>query len=66
MLLATGGRSGPSLVLIRSADHLTPDEQSQLLADLLIEAEADLLRGAIVSVSHRHVRVRTLPIGGNE
>ena len=66
MLLAIRGSSSPSFILVRSADHLTPDEQVQILVDLLAETEADLLRGAIVSVRDRHVRVRTLPIGSNE
>lgn len=65
MLLAIRRAAGPSFVLIRSADRLTPDEQGQLLVDVLATAEVELSRGAIVSVSRRHVRVRTLPVGSH-
>jgi len=30
-MLALAGMSSPSLILLRSADHNTPDEQAQLL-----------------------------------
>jgi predicted nuclease of predicted toxin-antitoxin system len=65
MLLTIRRAAGPSFVLIRSADHLTADEQAQLLVDVLATAEAELVGGAIVSVSRRHVRVRTLPVGSD-
>ena len=65
MLLAIRRAAGPSFVLIRSADRLTPDEQGLLLVDVLMTADEELSRGAIVSVSRRHVRVRTLPVGSD-
>ena len=38
MLLATRHAARPSLILIRSADRLTPDEQSTLLIQLLVQS----------------------------
>ncbi|MBS1894049.1 MAG: DUF5615 family PIN-like protein [Actinobacteria bacterium] len=61
-MLALGGAGAPSVVLLRSADHMRPLEQAELLAANLPLVEEDLLRGAIVSLNRRHLRVRALPI----
>ena len=61
-MLALGGAGAPSVVLLRSADHMRPREQAELLAANLVAAEEDLARGAIVSMTRRHLRVRELPI----
>lgn len=62
-LLALSGGESPSLVLLRSADHLTPGEQAALLTANLPAVTADLDSGAVVSLSRMHLRVRALPVG---
>ncbi len=61
-LLAVGGHSGPSLVLLRSADRLTPDEQANLILANLDAVASDLDSGAVVTIGRAHLRVRTLPV----
>ncbi|MBS1862030.1 MAG: DUF5615 family PIN-like protein [Actinobacteria bacterium] len=61
-MLALGGARSPSVVLLRSADHMRPPEQAALLAANLPAVGDDLERGAIVSLTSRHLRVRELPI----
>lgn len=61
-LLALGSLAAPSVVLLRSADHMRPAEQAELLAaNLPVIAEA-LKEGAIASLSGKRLRVRPLPI----
>lgn len=61
-LLALSSLKTPSVVLLRSADHMRPAEQAELLkANLPTIAEA-LEEGAIVSLSRERLRVRSLPI----
>lgn len=61
-LLAVGRLSKPSFVLLRSADHLTPRQQADLVLAHLPQVGEDLAAGAIVSVAHLRVRVRSLPV----
>lgn len=61
-LLAVAGRSEPSLVLLRSADRLTPDQQADVILANLDTVGPDLKSGALVSIGRGHLRVRTLPI----
>lgn len=61
-MLALGGARAPSVVLLRSADHMRPPEQAALLAANLPALAGELERGAIVSLTSRHLRVRELPI----
>jgi predicted nuclease of predicted toxin-antitoxin system len=61
-MLALGGAQAPSVVLMRSADHMRPAEQAALLAINLPTVEEELAGGAIVSLTRRHLRVRELPI----
>jgi predicted nuclease of predicted toxin-antitoxin system len=62
-LLALTGRSGPSVVLLLSADHLVPAEQPDLVLLTLERANDDLEQGAIASVAPGRVRLRSLPVG---
>jgi predicted nuclease of predicted toxin-antitoxin system len=62
MMLALRGASAPSLVLFRSADLLTPLEQSALLVANLPAVQEELDDGAVVSISRAHLRVRRLPL----
>jgi len=62
-LLAVTGRSEPSLVLLRSADRLTPDQQADLIVANIEAVAADLRSGAVVTIGRGHLRVRPLPMG---
>ena len=64
-LLALGGASRPSVILVRSSDHLTPPEQASLLAAAIPVVAEDLATGAVVSLTTERMRVRLLPIRDN-
>lgn len=57
-LLAVAGAVGPSVVLLRSADRLSPDEQAALLAANLPVVASELDTGAVVSIARGRLRVR--------
>lgn len=61
-LLAVTGATRPSVILLRSADHLTPDQQATLLIANLSAITADLHAGAAVSIARGRLRVRPLPV----
>jgi len=61
-LVALGGMTAPSVVLLRSADRLPPDDQAALLLANLPAVVADLEAGAIVTLTRFHLRVRRLPV----
>jgi len=61
-LLAARGTSSPSVVMLRSSDHLTPDEQARLIVAVLARVCDDLEQGAIASVTPERIRLRDLPI----
>lgn len=61
-LLALGSLASPSVLLLRSADHLRPSEQAELIAANLPQLVEDLEKGAIVSLTRDRLRVRELPI----
>lgn len=60
-LLAASGADLPSVVLFRLSD-MRPSSIERRLVRLLENYASDLEQGAIVSVSDRQIRVRTLPI----
>lgn len=62
LLAASRGATRPSIVLLRSADRLTPDEQAALLAANLPAVTGDLEAGAIVTIARGRMRIRSLPI----
>ncbi|WHT17055.1 DUF5615 family PIN-like protein [Crossiella sp. CA-258035] len=62
VMLAVAGLKSPSLVLLRSADHRTPQEQGGLLVANLPAVQEDLLAGAVVSIGNGRIRVRRLPM----
>jgi predicted nuclease of predicted toxin-antitoxin system len=64
-LLALSGRTRPSVVLLRSADHLTPDQQGRLLTANISAIAADLETGAIASLARGRLRIRSLPLPGD-
>ena len=61
-LLAARGTSSPSVVMLRSSDHLTPDEQARLVSAVLTRVGDELEDGAIASVTSERIRLRSLPI----
>lgn len=61
-LLALGSLASPSVLLLRSADHLRPSEQAELIVLNLPPITEDLERGAIASLTRDRLRVRELPI----
>jgi predicted nuclease of predicted toxin-antitoxin system len=61
-LLAVAGAMRPSVVLLRSSDHLTPDQQADLLQAALPLVDADVTNGAVVSLTPERIRIRRLPI----
>ncbi len=61
-LLAARGTSSPSVVMLRSSDHLAPDEQARLIVTALERIGEDLRQGAIARVTPERIRLRTLPI----
>ena len=61
-LLAARGTSSPSVVMLRSSDHLTPDEQAQLIVTVTTRVGGELEDGAIASVTPQRIRLRSLPI----
>ena len=61
-MLALQGRSQPSVLMLRSSDHLTPDEQADLILRTLEQVGGELEDGAIASVTPERIRIRTLPI----
>ena len=65
-LLALGSLASPSVLLLRSADHLRPNEQAELMATNLPQIAEDLEKGAIVSLTRDRLRVRELPIAADK
>ncbi len=65
-LLALGSLASPSVLLLRSADHLRPSEQAELIAANLSQIAEDLGKGAIVSLTRDRLRIRELPIAARE
>lgn len=61
-MLAVAGARSPSLVLLRSSDHLVPATQADLLIANLPSVVDDLEVGAVVSLSPTRLRVRRLPM----
>jgi len=65
-LLALGSLASPSVVLLRSADHLRPADQASLIVANLPAVADDLERGAVASLTTKRLRVRALPIGESQ
>lgn len=61
-ILALQGMSQPSVLMLRSSDHLAPDQQADLILLALGRVGEELERGAIASVAAERIRVRFLPI----
>ena len=64
-LLALRGDHRPSVLMLRSSDHLTPEQQAELIVLAVGRVESELEQGAIASVTPERIRLRTLPIAPN-
>jgi predicted nuclease of predicted toxin-antitoxin system len=62
LLAVSRGAVRPSVVLLRSADHLTPDQQAAILAVNLAAVADELKTGALASIARGRIRIRSLPI----
>ena len=60
-LLAVSGATAPSVIRIR-IEGLHAEDHAGLLVHLLSVCHADLVKGALVSVTERGIRVRRLPL----
>jgi predicted nuclease of predicted toxin-antitoxin system len=60
------GVPSPSLVVLRSADRLTPPQQAALILANLAAVRADLEAGASISIAQGRLRVRPLPMGRDD
>ncbi|MDR0626565.1 MAG: DUF5615 family PIN-like protein [Bifidobacteriaceae bacterium] len=61
-MLALSQNVAPSLVLLRSGDHLRPHQQAELLLANLPSLADDLAEGVVVSLGPMGMRVRPLPL----
>jgi predicted nuclease of predicted toxin-antitoxin system len=61
-LLALLKRRSPSVILFRSRNTLSAEDQSAIILDHLDDLESDLEAGAVVVVSDDRLRVRLLPL----
>jgi predicted nuclease of predicted toxin-antitoxin system len=60
-LLALSGASKPSVIRIR-IEGLRAEDLASLLAQILIVCEPDLIKGSMVTVTEKGIRVRQLPL----
>lgn len=64
-LLAVSGAPGPSVVRIRR-ERLRGSEVASLLVRVWSEVSTSIELGAVVTVTERSIRLRRLPIGGDQ
>ncbi|CDM64165.1 DUF5615 family PIN-like protein [Pyrinomonas methylaliphatogenes] len=65
-LLARWASAKPSLILLRRISERRPEEQVRLLLANLPSISDDLEKGCVVVIEDARVRIRKLPIAGND
>jgi predicted nuclease of predicted toxin-antitoxin system len=60
-IVALSGRSIPSIITLRLSD-MTPTRVNSVLGIALAEAAEPIERGALVTITDRGIRIRTLPV----
>jgi predicted nuclease of predicted toxin-antitoxin system len=65
-LLSLRTKKKPSFILMRSASHRRPEEQTALLLANLPSIASALDEGCIVVIEEKRIRIRPLPIGGTD